>query len=116
MRRGLCPVARLVEACEFDQAFEVAALRLALVGHEDVLARVQVFRDEYEQVFRELVDALPLRPAADRSLFRLFLLGGLNWVHLWYRAGRRTPEQIAAAMVDMLRTGVEGCGERDGSA
>ena len=97
-------VREMVQGSAVDR---ITGTSLALVGHESLLARVQVFRDEYEQVFRELVDALPLRPAADRSLFRLFLLGGLNWVHLWYRAGRQTPEGIAEAMVDMLRTGVE---------
>ncbi|MBK5913098.1 TetR/AcrR family transcriptional regulator [Rhodocyclus purpureus] len=109
------PWERLRRACEIhvremvqgSAVDRITGTSLALVGHESVLARVQVFRNDYEQVFRELVNELPLRPGADRSLLRLFLLGGLNWVHLWYRAGKRTPEQIAAAMVDMLRTGVE---------
>ena len=97
-------VREMVQGSAVDR---ITGSSLALVGHEGLHAREQVFRDEYEQVFRELVETLPLRPDADRSLFRLFLLGGLNWVHLWYRAGRRTPEGIAEAMVDMLRTGVE---------
>ncbi|WP_332460903.1 hypothetical protein [Thauera sinica] len=48
-----------------------------------------------------------MREGTDRSLLRLFLLGGMNWVYLWYREGKRNPREIAAAMVAMLRGGVQ---------
>lgn len=96
-------VREMVEGSPVDR---ITGTNLALIGNEALLARVQPFRNEYEQVFRELIDALPLKPEVDRSLLRLFLLGGMNWVYLWYRPGRNTPGEIASRMVDMIRDGV----------
>lgn len=84
----------------------IAGHNLALTGHTDLLGEIRPQREAYEKVFKELIDALPLAPDADRTLLRLFLLGGMNWVYLWYREGKRTPREIADRMVDMLRTGV----------
>lgn len=97
-------VSEMVEGAAVDR---ITGTNLAQIGHEALLARVQPFREEYEQVFRELLDALPLRPGTDRSLLRLFLLGGMNWVHLWYRKGKHTPREIAQQMVEMIRNGVQ---------
>jgi AcrR family transcriptional regulator len=85
----------------------IAGHSLALTGHAELLTQIRPQREAYEKVFKTLVDALPLRPGTDRSLLRLFLLGGMNWVYLWYREGKRTARDIADAMVEMLRTGVE---------
>ena len=74
---------------------------------DELLHEIRPHRASYEAVFKALIDALPLRPGTDRSLLRLFLLGGMNWVYLWYREGKRTPREIADAMVDMLRSGVQ---------
>jgi len=79
---------------------------LAMIGDDQVFAKVQKDRDAYERFFRGLVDALPLTPGTDRSLLRLTLLGAMNWVAIWYREGKRSPRQIAEAMVGMLRDGV----------
>ncbi|NMF90912.1 TetR/AcrR family transcriptional regulator [Aromatoleum petrolei] len=108
------PWARLRRACEVHvtQMIEGPAVEritghnLALVGNQELLAKIQPAREAYEQLFRDLVNALPLAAGTDRSLLRLFLLGGMNWVYLWYREGRRTPQQIAEAMVEMVRRGV----------
>lgn len=85
----------------------LAGSNLARVQNDDLLQEIGPHRAAYEAVFRTLIDALPLREGTDRSLLRLFLLGGMNWVYLWYREGKRTPREIAAAMVDMLRAGVQ---------
>lgn len=84
----------------------IAGHNLALTGHTDLLGEIRPQREAYERVFKELIDALPLAPDTDRTLLRLFLLGGMNWVYLWYREGKRTPSEIADRMVEMLRTGV----------
>jgi hypothetical protein len=34
-------------------------------------------RDEYENLFRELVDAVPLRPGMSRKYLRLSLIGAM---------------------------------------
>ena len=65
--------------------------------------RLVVMRDGYERRFVELVTALPLRPAIDRSLWRLQLLGALNWTPTWYRPGGKRPAAIARALVAALR-------------
>jgi len=59
-------------------------------------------RDAYDERFRALVDALPLRPDVDRSILRLSLLGAVNWTHIWYRPGKKTPKQIAHQLVAKL--------------
>jgi len=78
---------------------------LALIGHDALLAKIRPVRDDYEDLYRALIDALPVAPGTDRSLLRLTLLGAMNWVYLWYREGRQSPQEIAATMVDMLRWG-----------
>lgn len=108
------PWERLRRACEVhvhgmtegSPVDRITGTNLAFIGNADIQAQIQPFRDEYERVFRELIDALPLRPGTDRSLLRLTLLGSMNWVYLWFRPGHRTPQQVASAMLDMIRDGV----------
>ena len=56
-------------------------------------------RAAYEERFRAMVEALPLPRDVDRTVLRLALLGALNWTHIWYRPGRKTPKQIAHQLV-----------------
>jgi AcrR family transcriptional regulator len=65
--------------------------------------RLVVMRDGYERRFGELVSALPLPRSVDRSLWRLQLLGALNWTPTWYRSGGKSPAVIARALVAALR-------------
>lgn len=61
-------------------------------------------RHAYEAQFREIVDALPLKRGADRSLLRLQLIGALNHVPIWWRPdGRKSLAAIARATVRHLR-------------
>jgi AcrR family transcriptional regulator len=64
-------------------------------------------RDAYEDVFRELVAALPVRPGVDRSYLRLTLLGAINWTLIWYRPGGDSPATIARQIVTLIRHGAE---------
>lgn len=59
-------------------------------------------RGAYEERFRTMIAALPLRPDVDRSVLRLSLLGALNWTHIWYRPGKMTPKQIAHQLVSKI--------------
>lgn len=97
-------VSGIVEGSPVDR---ITGHNLALNSSHDLLEKIRPFREDYEEIFRELIDAVPVAPGTDRSLLRLFLLGGMNWVYLWYRQGRRTPKDIADAMVDMVRRGVQ---------
>ncbi len=65
--------------------------------------RLIELRDRYEDVFRGLVEALPLGPDVDRKYFRLVLLGAMNWSQRWFNAGGDAPETIAAEIVELLR-------------
>jgi AcrR family transcriptional regulator len=68
-----------------------------------VADRLASLRNEYEQIFVALVDALPLRADVDRRTLRLMLLGALNWTQTWYRAGRDDAYSIARDFVRLLR-------------
>ncbi|NQW54798.1 MAG: TetR/AcrR family transcriptional regulator, partial [Rhodospirillales bacterium] len=65
--------------------------------------RLVTLRDGYERRFVELVAALPLAPGTDRTLWRLQLLGALNWTPTWYRPEKKSPATIARAVVGSLR-------------
>ncbi|MBR2816628.1 MAG: TetR family transcriptional regulator [Reyranella sp.] len=65
--------------------------------------RLVTLRDGYERRFVELVAALPLPAAVDRTLWRLQLLGALNWTPTWYRPGRKSPAAIGRAVVESLK-------------
>ncbi|MBO6520156.1 MAG: TetR family transcriptional regulator [Rhodospirillales bacterium] len=62
-------------------------------------------RDDYEQRFRVLVDALPLSRPADAGWVRLMLLGAANWSKTWYRPDGAGPAEIAANFVRIIKHG-----------
>lgn len=72
---------------------------------EAVRAQLIARRDRFEQMFRTLVDLLPLPPQIDRSIYRNLLLAQLNSAADWYRPGRLTPAQIATQIVAIFRHG-----------
>lgn len=69
----------------------------------EMLPTLNAERDRYERHFEKLIAALPLDPETDRWLFKVALFGSLNWSQTWYRKGRYTPQDIAAAFIGMLR-------------
>lgn len=69
----------------------------------DVRERLVATRDAFEDIFRELVDDLPLDPSIDRGVYRLLLLTLLNNVSGWYREGRLAPKDIARQIVLIFR-------------
>lgn len=72
---------------------------------EAVRAQLIARRDRFEQMFRTLVDLLPLPPQIDRSIYRNLLLAQLNSAADWYRPGRLSPAQIATQIVAIFRHG-----------
>jgi predicted secreted protein len=56
-------------------------------------------RDEYEDVFRGLVNSLPLKPGVDNALLTLTLLSALNYVPVWYHKGSDNPDTVADQIV-----------------
>ena len=71
---------------------------------DGISASIREERSRYEQIFRDLVAALPLPDGADRGVLRLHLFGALNWVPTWFDpAGTLTPGQIARQIVGVFR-------------
>lgn len=61
-------------------------------------------REDYEAIFRELVNVLPLPAEINRRHFRLAILGSLNWTQTWYRSGGDDrPGDIADSIVNAFR-------------
>ncbi len=69
----------------------------------EIRERLVEKRDAFEQVFRDLIAALPLDPALDRGVYRLLLLTLLNNVSGWYRPGRMTPDELGRQIVRIFR-------------
>ncbi|ODT18556.1 MAG: hypothetical protein ABS35_23505 [Kaistia sp. SCN 65-12] len=82
-----------------------AAVMTADVRRLDARLRRRLIemRDGYERRFIQLVAALPLEAGTDRALWRLQLLGALNWAPTWYRPGGKSPATIARALVEALK-------------
>ncbi|MCX7171775.1 MAG: TetR/AcrR family transcriptional regulator [Proteobacteria bacterium] len=110
IQRGADPWERLALACAEhiqDMATGNPISQVTATGmfaiYEDLLQRrLKKNREAYDQLFRRLIADLDLPDGTDRSLFRLALLGALNWTHVWYRPGKKTPREIAAQLVTML--------------
>jgi AcrR family transcriptional regulator len=68
-------------------------------------------RNEYDDMFKAIIDALPLSPAINRKLMRLQILGALNWTPYWYKEGKTSVDQIARHLILMLRQSAEGAVE-----
>jgi AcrR family transcriptional regulator len=66
-------------------------------------ARMIAERDEYENIFRGLIDNLPLPPDASRKYLRLSLIGAMAWTIAWYEPGEDSPQEIARQMVNLFR-------------
>jgi AcrR family transcriptional regulator len=74
---------------------------------ESIKAKVIALRDEYEEIFVSLIDALPLRKGVDRRYLRLAVIGALSWSLFWFKKERDAPAAIAKQMLLLLRAGVE---------
>src|ERR1700747_311923 len=74
---------------------------------ESIKARVIALRDEYEKIFMDLIDDLPLRKGVDRRYLRLAIIGALSWSLFWFKKERDAPAAIAKQMLSMLRAGIE---------
>ena len=99
-REGFRQLIARVEEITRSEADPWRRIELACAAH---IERLKADREHYEQIFRRLVVDLGLPRAIYRSLFRLVLLGALNWAHVWYRKGKKSPRDIARAIIKMFR-------------
>nr|WP_245653909.1 TetR/AcrR family transcriptional regulator [Novosphingobium rosa] len=68
-------------------------------------AKLIARRDAFEDVFRHLIEALPLPADMDRSIYRNALLSQLNNASTWYREGRLSPAGIGRQIALIFRHG-----------
>ena len=95
--------AHLREILDRESGYASVVIRVLPSDAPELAAEMTALRDRYEARFRDLVAALPLPPSTDRTLFRMTLLGALNWTPVWTRAEHSKPNEIARAIVAMLR-------------
>ena len=93
-----------IEAAVGDNSIhKITGTGLFAIHEEALQRRLQAERERYDRIFRRLVDDLGLPRATDRSLFRLALLGAVNWARVWYRKGKKSPKDIARTVVKIFR-------------
>lgn len=104
------PWGRLQAACEtlLEIQLDPESLTLPMMNDfrevpEDVRIALIERRDRFEDLFRTIVEGLPLPDAIDRSIYRNLLLSQLNNAADWYRRGRLSPTEIAQQIVAIFR-------------
>ncbi len=104
------PWARLANVCAAhlaalleDGDYGQVVIRVRPDDAPAVAARLTALRDEYEALFAQAVDSLPLPARTDRRALKLMLLGALNWSQTWYRPGKDSPQALARRFVRLLR-------------
>ncbi|MCX7142869.1 MAG: TetR/AcrR family transcriptional regulator [Proteobacteria bacterium] len=93
-----------IEAAVGDNSIhKITGTGLFSIHEQGLQRRLKEDRERYDQLFRQLVRELELPRAIDQTLFRLSLLGAVNWARVWYRTGKKTPRDIARAMIAIFR-------------
>jgi AcrR family transcriptional regulator len=79
----------------------VPSLPVALAPFRKELVRQ---RDEYERKFAGIIEECDLPASIDRNILRLHILGALNWIQVWYRAGSALGvDDVARQIIRSLR-------------
>lgn len=96
------PMARLEAACTAhlemilnDRGFAGVVVRVIPLNDDNLRARVIGMRDNYEDIFRQLIAELPLASTTNRKYLRLALLGALNCCQIWYQKDQDDPAAIS---------------------
>jgi AcrR family transcriptional regulator len=92
-----------LEALLQGSDYAQVVIRVLPADAPSVAAELVRLRDDYERLWVELVQDLPLARGVDRRSCRLMLLGALNWSQTWYRKGRDSPRTIAKRFVQLLQ-------------
>lgn len=93
-----------IEAAVGDNSIHrITGTGLFSIHEEQLQRRLRTDRAHYDRIFRQLVEDLALPRATDPTLFRLALLGAVNWARVWYRKGRKNPRDIARTIVRIFR-------------
>jgi AcrR family transcriptional regulator len=115
-RLRLASIAHIEGLLDWERANQVLFVMPPWQYPPGIRDRVVALRDEYEAIFVELLEDLPLADGVDRNQLRLALLGALSWPLFWYKPERGGPDAFAENVVAMLRRGVEPPARRRGRA
>ncbi len=113
---GVTPGERLLAAVEAHLRYELtisdyttASVRNAGQVPEHLRVRPAAEEGEYSRFWRELFHAAQqageLRPELDINVFRLLLLGAMNWAVEWWNPRTRSLEDLVRGAQDMVRYG-----------
>ncbi|HYW02664.1 MAG TPA: TetR/AcrR family transcriptional regulator [Gammaproteobacteria bacterium] len=100
-------VAHMETLLEGNDYVRVLSAEIPARRAETLRGQLVVHRDRYEDVFRNLVNDLPVAPHVDRKVLRLTLLGAIAWSMFWYQPDGDSPTEIARQMVRLIREPVE---------
>ena len=92
-----------LEALLQESDYAQVVIRVLPADAPSVAVELVRLRDDYESLWVDLVQDLPLARGVDRRSLRLMLLGALNWSQTWYRKGRDSPRTIAKRFVQLLQ-------------
>ncbi|MBB2203830.1 TetR/AcrR family transcriptional regulator [Gluconacetobacter takamatsuzukensis] len=113
------PWARLEAACTelLDIQLSLTSITLPLMNSiisapPDVRSALIKKRDEFEAIFRNIIDDLPLPATIDRDIYRILLLRVLNTASDWYRSGRMSHDQIAYQIFTIFKHQAEAEADR----
>lgn len=79
--------------------FATVVVRVLPRNDKQLFDRLTAMRDEYEDVFRQLIASLPLAPGISRKFLRLTLLGALNYAPIWYHSGLDSPKTVVDKII-----------------
>ena len=92
-----------LEALLQESDYAQVVIRVLPADAPSVATELVRLRDDYESLWVDLLQALPVARGVDRRSLRLMLLGALNWSQTWYRKGRDSPRTIAKRFVQLLQ-------------
>lgn len=106
------PLSQLVAVCQAHMRailggsdFATVVVRVLPRNDTALFDRLVALRDEYEDIFRQLIAALPLAPGVNRKFLRLTLLGALNSAPVWYHSGLDDPKTIVDKIIQRFVDG-----------
>jgi AcrR family transcriptional regulator len=107
-RIELACAAHIEAAVGGNSIHKITGTGLFSIHEQGLQRRLKADREYYDRIFRKLVSDLELPRTLDLSLFRLALLGAVNWARVWYRTGKKTPKEVARAMIGIFRGSAAG--------
>lgn len=114
---AVSPLDRILAGVEAHLRYELqisdyatASIRNAGQVPEHLRVRPAAEEAAYSRIWRDLFtaaqDAGQLRPDVDLNIFRLLLLGSMNWAVEWWNPRTRSLDELVRSAQDLVRHGV----------